>query len=456
MAGLIASSELIAVIGLGETGLSIARFLKEKNLNFIMLDTRTTPPNAEQFAKDFPGVACEFGPLKEDTLSQVSKIVIRPGVDRKLAAGQQAISNKVPVVGDIQLFIEQKAEEQKIVAITGSNGKTTVTTLVGEMMEQAGKQLKVGGNIGTPVLDMLSEGRKIDGYVLELSSFQLESTTQLNADVAVVLNVSADHMDRYDSFPEYHFAKQRIFFGAKTAVVNRQDPLSKPPMRSDLKVISFGLDKPDLGQFGVIEEEGEKHIALGLEKLMNAGELNIRGSHNLSNALAALAIGYGSNLPMQSMLKTLKNFSGLPHRCQYLGKKEGVEFFNDSKGTNVGATLAAIQGLAESGKKIVLIAGGDGKEADFSMLQNAFSQHLRALVNIGKDGPLLASVAKEAGVFTEQANSLEHSVERAFHHAQNGDLVLLSPACASFDMFKSYVDRGDQFCDLVKRLMSDV
>ena len=456
MAELIASSELIAVIGLGETGFSIARYLKEKQLNFIMLDTRTSPPNAQQFAKEFPGVACEYGPLKMETLSHVTKIAISPGVDRKLSVIQQVINMGLPVVGDIQLFVDQKNQNQKLVAITGSNGKTTVTTLVGEMMQQAGKQIRVAGNIGTPVLDLLRDENhaQVEAFVLELSSFQLESTSTLNADIAVVLNISADHMDRYESLQDYHRAKQRIFFGAQTAVVNRQDPLSQPPLRNDLKVISFGLDKPDLKQFGLIEEDGETYLAQGLNKLLNTKDLKIRGSHNQANALAALAIGTAFNLSMDSMLRTLQSFAGLEHRCQYLGEIGGIEFFNDSKGTNVGATLAAINGLAENGKKIVLIAGGEGKDADFSVLQPAFRQHLRALVTIGRDAPLLSAVAKNAGIKSQHANSMSDAVNNAFNLAEIGDVVLLSPACASFDMFKNYSDRGEQFCRAVKGLMS--
>jgi UDP-N-acetylmuramoylalanine--D-glutamate ligase len=450
MSEVIASSDVIAVVGLGKTGLSVANFLFKNQQRFMMLDTRQAPPNKETFNALFPAVACEFGPLKSETLCAVSKIVLSPGVSIKEPAIQTAIAQEVPVISDIALFLENV--EAPIVAITGSNGKTTVTTLVGEMLAQAGKHVAVAGNIGTPVLDLLHDGKHYDCFVLELSSFQLETTPHLGAEVAVVLNLSEDHMDRYADLQEYHRAKQRIYLGAKKVIFNRQDPLTQAPLGQGVTAFSFGLNKPDLNQFGLIEENGESYLALGLKQLINCRALKIRGSHNVANALAALAIGRAMSLPMESMLQTLQSFGGLPHRCQLIRELDGVEYFNDSKGTNVGATLAAINGLASDVQKIVLIAGGEGKGADFSPLASAFSQSLRGLVAIGKDAEKLIGVANSASIKVVAAASLIEAVAKARGIAEAGDIVLLSPACASFDMFKNYEDRGEQFIRAVEAL----
>lgn len=452
MTDLIASSELTAVIGMGATGMSVARYLKETNQRFIMLDTRQAPPNLERFKQEFAGIPCELGDLSPEILSQTSRIVLSPGISVREAAIQGAQAGGVPVVGDIQLFADHIKEP--LIAITGSNGKSTVTTLVGEMLKAAGKQVAVGGNLGTPALDLLSSKEKVDCYVLELSSFQLETTAQLNAEVATVLNVSADHMDRYRGLPDYHAAKQRVYLGAKKIVINRDDPLTQPPLGSDVTVYSFGLGRPDLKQFGLIEEEDEVYLAFGLDKLIAASELKLVGRHNLANALAALAIGHAVGIAMASMLETLRSFTGLPHRCQWVGSKEGVEFFNDSKGTNIGATVAALQGLADWKGRIVLIAGGEGKGADFRELGESMQGTVKALVTIGKDGPQMQAAAEKCGVQSISAGSMKEAVKQAFGKAEKGDLVLLSPACASFDMFSSYSDRGNCFIAAVGEVMS--
>ncbi|MEX1032687.1 MAG: UDP-N-acetylmuramoyl-L-alanine--D-glutamate ligase [Cellvibrionaceae bacterium] len=451
MTQLIASSELTAVIGMGATGLSVARFLTEQKQRFIMFDTRQAPPNLERFKQEYVGTPYELGELSADSLSSVSRVVPSPGVSLREAAIQRALEKGIPVIGDIQLFVDQVATP--VVAITGSNGKSTVTTLVGEMMKSAGRNVAVGGNLGRPALDLLTES-DIDSYVLELSSFQLETTTRLNAKVACILNVSADHMDRYRDLPDYHAAKQRIYFGAEKIVVNREDPLTQPPLRSDVDVCSFGLDKPDLKQFGLVEQQGELWLAFGLDSLMPVRELKLTGKHNAGNALAALAIGYQSGIPMAPMLETLRSFAGLPHRCQWVASKESVDFINDSKGTNAGATLAALHGLSRPPNKIVLIAGGDGKGADFTQLGAAIRQHVGALVSIGRDGDKIAAVAEHAGVPAFAAATMEEAVKLAFAKAKAGDAVLLSPACASFDMFDDYVDRGNRFITAVNEVVA--
>ncbi|MCW8196530.1 UDP-N-acetylmuramoyl-L-alanine--D-glutamate ligase [Proteobacteria bacterium 005FR1] len=452
MSELIASSELIAVVGMGATGVSVARFLKREKQRFIMLDTRQTPPNLERFIQEFPGVPFELGALSEATLRAASKIVLSPGIALREPAIQAAGQAGVPVLGDIQLFAEKATAP--IIAITGSNGKSTVTTLVGEMLKAAGRKVAVGGNLGTPALDLLADDNGVECFVLELSSFQLETTGKLNAEVATILNLSADHMDRYAGMADYHLAKQRVFFGAKKMVVNRDDPLTRPPMRADAQVISFGLDRPDLKQFGLLEEGGELYLAQGLSKLTAARELKIAGKHNLANALAALAIGHFFGLQLDVMLDALRSFAGLPHRCEWVAESNGVVFINDSKGTNVGATLAAVQGLSRLPAKIVLIAGGEGKGADFAQLGSALAENVRALVSIGTDGEKIAAVARERDVDVIAADGMKDAVEKARDLAQRGDVVLLSPACASFDMFKNYMDRGDHFCRAVREVLA--
>lgn len=446
---LIASSHLTAIVGMGATGISVARFLNKENKKFIMLDTRKAPDNLEAFIQEFPEVPYVLGELSDESVEGVSELVLSPGLDIKTPVLQRAMENGVSITGDIQLFVD--AIDQPYVAITGSNAKTTVTTLVGEMIAAAGKKVKVGGNIGTPALDLLDQN-KADFFVLELSSFQLETINEANAEVASILNLSADHMDRYAGFSEYHQAKQRIYFGAKKIVINRDDALTQPPISADVKVTSFGLSTPDIGHFGLIEENERRYLAFGLNKLMPVDELKIVGKHNYENALAALAITWSLGLEFEPMLQVLRQFAGLPHRCQLVANFNGVDFINDSKGTNVGATLAAIEGLSSPTSKLVLIAGGEGKGADFSPLTPAFKKHISFLVTIGRDASLLEKVAEEAGIKSQRANDIEQAINFAYTQCEKDDVVLLSPACASFDMFASYVDRGEKFIEAVRSL----
>lgn len=452
MSQLIASSELTAVIGMGATGMSVARFLTREKQRFIMLDTRKAPANLERFKQEFPGVPYELGELSSESLAGASKIVVSPGVSVHEHFIQASIKNGVPVIGDIQLFVDNI--NAPLVAITGSNGKSTVTTLLGEMLQAAGKQTAVGGNLGTPALDLLEQNETVDFYVLELSSFQLETTGKLNAEVATVLNVSMDHMDRYQGLPDYHAAKQRIYYGAKKLVVNREDPLTQPPLAPGAKVCGFGLNKPDLKQFGLVTHAGESYLAFGLQKLIPAREVKLTGKHNLGNALAALAIGYQLEIPMEPMLETLRSYPGLAHRCEWVASNAGVDFINDSKGTNVGATVAALRGLSRLPAKIILIAGGEGKGADFQQLGSVLRENVRAVVSIGTDGDKIGAIAEQSDVAVFPAADMREAVSKAFAAAQPGDAVLLSPACASFDMFKDYIDRGNHFVAAVKEVLA--
>lgn len=385
------------------------------------------------------------GELDVEFLCRADELYVSPGLALATPALQQAAARGVKLSGDIELFARNA--KAPIIAISGSNAKSTVTTLVGEMAAAAGKRVAVGGNLGTPALDLLSDD--VELYVMELSSFQLETTDQLNAEVATVLNVSEDHMDRYSGLPAYHLAKHRIFRGARQVVVNRQDALSRPLLAEGQPLWTFGLNAPDFKAFGLREENGEKYLAFEFQNLMPVRELKIRGAHNQSNALAALALGHAVGLPMDAMLSSLRTFAGLAHRCQWLRERNGVSWYDDSKATNVGAALAAIEGLgADIDGKLILVAGGDGKGADFSALRAPVAAHCRAVVLLGRDAELLAQALGDE-VPLIRVKTLDEAVQRSAELAQPGDAVLLSPACASLDMFKNFEERGRLFAQAV-------
>jgi len=443
---LIATSNQTAIVGAGLTGVSVARFLLQRGQSFTLLDTRADHPEREALEREFGKHRVQLGSLDLGILCHVEEVVVSPGVPLSTPELQQARNAGARLVGDIELFT--RYAQAPIVAITGSNAKSTVTTLVGEMARDAGKRVAVGGNIGTPALDLLDD--QVELYVLELSSFQLESVGQLNADVATLLNLSADHMDRYSGMPAYHQTKLRVYYGAKQVVYNSQSVLTQPPMSSGAQPLTFG-GPAEFHRFGATEHQGETWLTWQLTPLMPASELKIRGRHNLENAQAALALGYAAGLDIASMLNTLRRFPGLPHRCEWVREHQGVHYYNDSKGTNVGAAVAAIEGLAPAEGKVILIAGGESKGADFADLRKPVAQSVRAAVLIG------AAAEELAGVFgpaTDRvfAKSMQAAVQQASELAQAGDVVLLSPACASFDMFADYRDRGEQFRRAVEGL----
>jgi UDP-N-acetylmuramoylalanine--D-glutamate ligase len=442
---LIASSHFRIVVGLGKSGMSLVRFLADRGVAFAVADTRETPPELETLRRDYPQVEVRCGELDVEFLCRADELYVSPGLALATPALQQAAARGVKLSGDIELFARNA--KAPIVAISGSNAKSTVTTLVGEMAAAAGKRVAVGGNLGTPALDLLSDD--VELYVMELSSFQLETTDQLGAEVATVLNVSEDHMDRYSGLPAYHLAKHRIFRGARQVVVNRQDALSRPLIGEGVPCWTFGLNRPDINGFGLREENGEKYLAFQFENLLPVRELKIRGAHNQANALAALALGHAVGLPFDAMLSSLRTFAGLVHRCQWVRERAAVSYYDDSKATNVGAALAAIEGLgADIAGKLVLIAGGDGKGADFSALKAPVAAHCRAVVLLGRDAELLAQTFG-GSVPLIRVKTLEEAVQRAAELAQEGDAVLLSPACASLDMFKNFEERGRLFAQAV-------
>ncbi|MFL9814658.1 UDP-N-acetylmuramoyl-L-alanine--D-glutamate ligase [Stutzerimonas sp. VN223-3] len=445
---LIASDQFRIVVGLGKSGMSLVRHLASHGVPFAVADTRANPPELAALQAQYPGIEVRCGELDPEFLCRASELLISPGLPLSTPALQVAASRGVKISGDIELFAREA--KAPIIAITGSNAKSTVTTLVGEMAVAAGRKVAVGGNLGTPALDLLSDD--IELYVLELSSFQLETTNQLNAEVATCLNVSEDHMDRYDGLPAYHQAKHRIFRGAHQVVINRDDRLSRPLVGDDVPIWSFGLGKPDFKGFGLFEENAQKYLAFQFDALMPADQLKIRGAHNQSNALAALALGHAVGLPFEPMLATLRSFAGLAHRCQWVGERKGVAYYDDSKATNVGAALAAIDGLgSDIAGKLVLIAGGDGKGADFSALHNPVARNCREVILLGRDAELLAVALKSAAPI-HRVQTLQEAVQLAARNAQAGDAVLLSPACASLDMFVNFEDRGRQFATAVGAL----
>lgn len=445
---LIASDQFRIVVGLGKSGMSLVRYLARQGVPFAVADTRANPPELATLRERYPQVEVRCGELDADFLCRAQELYVSPGLSLRTPALIEAAARGVRMSGDVDLFARNA--KAPIVAITGSNAKSTVTTLVGDMAKAAGKRVAVGGNLGTPALDLLADD--VELYVVELSSFQLETCERLNAEVATCLNVSEDHMDRYDGMADYHLAKHRIFRGARQVVVNRADALSRPLIADTVPCWTFGANKPDFKGFGLIEESGEKWLAFQFDTLMPARELKIRGAHNQSNALAALALGHAVGLPFEPMLQTLREFAGLAHRCQWVRERKGVNFYDDSKATNVGAALAAIEGLgADIDGKLVLIAGGDGKGADFHDLRGPVAQHCRAVVLLGRDAELVGAALGNA-VPKVRVNSLDEAVEHAAELALPGDAVLLSPACASLDMFKNYEERGRLFAKAVEEL----
>jgi UDP-N-acetylmuramoylalanine--D-glutamate ligase len=445
------------VLGLGDTGLSMAKWLARAGASVRVADTRADPPQASALRSILPGVPAECGPFREESFAGVDLVAISPGVPLAEPLVRRAAGAGTRIVGDVELFaIAVQGERARIVAITGTNGKTTVTSLVGAMARAAGSDCEVAGNIGPAVLDALmrreDSHRSPDLWVLELSSFQLETTGSLAAAAATVLNISEDHLDRYRGIDDYAAAKARIFAGGGLQVLNRDDPRSLAMALPGRRTVTFGLDAPHRDEdWGLIERDGQPWLAQGASALLAVREMKLAGLHNAANALAALALCRGLGLPLAPLLDALRSFKGLPHRVEPVGEAGGVRWYDDSKGTNVGSTVAALAGLARGAAKVVLIAGGDGKGQDFSPLKSAVERAARAVVLIGRDAPLIEAAVAGAGVKVLRAASMEQAVAMAGDAARAGDAVLLSPACASFDMFRNYKHRGEMFRQAVER-----
>ena len=423
----------VLVLGLGDTGLSAARWCENQGARVRVADTRAAPPR--QFAGDV-----HLGAFKQELLRGVDLVCISPGLALEDALISAALARSIPVLGDIELFAWQN--RAPVLAITGTNGKSTVTALLGHLLKSAGVDAEVAGNISPPVLDAaMKRNAPPAAWVLELSSYQLETTWSLDPCAAVMLNLSEDHLDRYATVREYGAAKARIFVGNGVQVLNRDDAASLAMRRSGRRVLTFGLDAgPD---FGV----REGWLVEGGARIVEASALAIHGAHNLANALAACALARAFGVRRDELAAGLKSFRGLPHRLALVRERNGVHWYDDSKGTNVGATIAALRGL---GRKAVLILGGEGKGQDFSLLRPAVHNFASRVLLIGRDTPLIEAAL--AALPTERCATLEAAVARAAQLAQPGEAVLLSPACASFDMFRDYKHRGDVFAAAVKAL----
>jgi len=449
----------VLVLGLGDTGLSMAKWLARRGAAVTVADTRAVPPRLAELKRSLPSVPAHCGPFRNEIFADADLIAVSPGVPLADPNVQRAMAAGARVVGDIELFAQAVADRRpRILAVTGTNGKSTVTSLAGAMARSAGADCEVAGNIGPAVLDALmrreDEGQAAGLWVLELSSFQLETTTSLAADAATVLNISEDHLDRYRGIDDYARAKARVFSGDGIQVLNRDDPRSFAMALPGRKTIGFGLDSPRRAEdWGLLERGGEPWFAQGASALLAVREMRLAGLHNAVNALAALALCRALGLPLEPLLAALREFKGLPHRVELAGEAHGVRWYDDSKGTNVGSTVAALAGLAQGDAKVILIAGGDGKGQDFSPLRNAVERSARALVLIGRDAPLIEAAVAGAGVPIRRAASMGEAVALAAQAARPGDAVLLSPACASFDMFRDYKHRGETFRLAVERVI---
>jgi len=432
------------IVGLGKTGLSIARYLSAQDVPFAVMDTRAEPPSADVLREEFPKVERYFGGLSAEVMCSAQRMIVSPGIALATPEIEKARSLGIEVIGDIELFAREA--KAPIVAITGSNGKTTVTTLLDKMAQQAGINVATGGNIGMPALELLNQ-RKTELYILELSSFQLETTDSLKCRAACILNVTEDHLDRYAGrFDLYAAAKAKIYKNCEVKIANRDDT-TVVNLAADSRAITFGAGPTHIGHFGVLLVDGDRWLAKGDEKLLNTAEMKVAGSHNEVNALAALALAEAAGIDQQACLDVLKRFEGLEHRTQWIGKHNGINWYNDSKGTNVGATVAAMQGLPG---KTVLLAGGQGKDADFSPLADVVQKYARGVILFGEDAELIA-LALKGDIPIVFATDLTDAVKQASSLACIGDNVLLSPACASFDMFDNYEQRGHIFMETVKQ-----
>lgn len=457
----------IVVLGAGMTGLSCLRFLHAQGLSFAVNDSRTMPfenPDEQaQYEKDYPKAQFFFGQWQQRLISNADIIVTSPGIDLVSEGITALISANCQVIGDVELFClvnNSHINPMSMLAVTGSNGKSTVVSLLAYLANVIGGNVALAGNIGEPILDLLQldnagdiqSVNQPDTVIVELSSFQLETLTSMQAIAATVLNLSDDHLDRHKTLANYQAIKQSIYPQAKIAVVSREDQATKS-LVTQQQTISFGLNKPEQGHFGIAlldkrKSDNRQMLMFGEQALISIDELPLAGMHNALNYMAALALGYSAGWSLTAMVDNLASFTGLAHRCQRVVSEDNIQWINDSKATNVGATLAAITGLAPTltdTSKLILIAGGDGKGADFSPLRTIFNSEVSHLITLGKDGAEVANLVSDA----IQVNTLSEAVDRAKQIAKPGDMVLLSPACASIDMFKNYIVRGEQFITAV-------
>lgn len=437
----------VGVMGLGQTGWSAVQWLRSQGFHVVVADTRQAPPYALNLQQTYPDIKVHFGELPETWCAEVDWVLLSPGIAADDPGLAMARARAVPMLGDVEVaarYLAWQGSRPLLLAVTGSNGKSTVVSLLGAMAVAQGRSVAVAGNIGLPVLEVLGRQPWPEVLVLELSSFQLETLTFLNADSAVVLNVTEDHMDRYPDMSAYAKAKRIIYSGCGHPVANRDDPWN---VQAD--ALTFGLDEPEeRDQWGVGSWGGEEWLVEGRRRIMKCTELRLPGRHNRANALAALAMGRAVGWELSAMVAVLREFTGLPHRVETVAVVAGVTYIDDSKGTNVGATVAALSGMSAP---VILIAGGDGKNQDFSPLGEAIRAYAKAVALIGRDGPLIAQAMGQA-IPQRTLPTLPDAVRWAAGMAAPGDVVLMSPACASFDMFDHYVHRAEVFRGAVNQL----
>ena len=444
----IASTEKRIVFGLGVTGQSVARWWQQRGISFTAIDTRADIASHPGAYEHVDLQTAVFGDVDAAIIDGCTDMIVSPGVALDHPLVSYARDQGCRIRGDIDLFME--AAQAPVIGITGSNGKSTVTALLGEMLQACGRKVSVGGNLGRPALDLLADDPEL--YVLELSSFQLERAHDLGLRLATVLNISADHLDRYTNLGEYHRVKHKIFRQVNQVVANRDDPLTIPLVPETVETVWWRSGEPDLYEFGLREIDGVTWICHGFTPLMSGEALQLPGRHNLGNVLAALALGSALGLPPPDLLEGAKHYRGLPHRCRLVRQIGGVRFIDDSKGTNIGATVAALEGLAGEGT-IWLILGGQGKGQDFSLLKETVAQHCSGVVVMGEAATEIARHLSQV-IAVRSVDTLEEAVAYAAAQARSGDTVLLSPACASLDMFASYVERGQQFHNAVNALQA--
>ncbi len=428
----------VLVVGLGATGYSVAQFLHQTPIKFAVIDSRSNPPSIENLREQMPDVPVFCGTFNQAAFDVATHLVISPGVSLQEPILHQAIQTGMTVMSDIDLFA--CATDKPIIAITGSNGKSTVTTMMGDLGKAAGVKTAIGGNLGTPALDLLQQNA--DLYALELSSFQLERTSVLNAAAATVLNVTPDHLDRHDGMEGYAGEKQRVFRGNGAMILNADDAWVVAMAETGRQTYRFSIEQP--ADF-YLQTGPNPALMFGSQVLMQASELPLEGAHNIANALAALALGHAVGLDLSAMCKALKRFKGLAHRMQKVADVKGVSWVNDSKATNIGACVAALQGYQ---RKVILLAGGDAKGADMQELVPAITAKSKAVIVMGKDAELI-NAAINGVVPVHFAANMKQAVAKAAELAEVGDTVLLSPACASLDQYKSYADRGNKFSEAV-------
>lgn len=446
----------VLVVGLGESGLAMVKWLSRQGAAVRVVDSRQAPPNVDALRAAVPGVELFSGEFSDTAFAGVDLIAISPGVPVQTPQVQAALANGVPVVSEIELLawgVRRFAPQSRVIAITGSNGKTTTTTLTAYLLNAVGVPAVACGNISPSALDALMAAVDAAAFpqvwVLELSSFQLETTFTLDADAATVLNVSEDHLDRYAGMDDYATTKRRVFQGKGAMLLNRDDAYCRSWQQADRTTLSFGLASPLAERdYGL----ADGWIVRGNERIVALANLKLAGLHNAANAMAALALCEAVGVEAARLVPALCRFTGLAHRVEFVAEIGGVSYYDDSKGTNVGATLAAVQGM---GRKVVLILGGEGKEQDFSPLKAALAEHGRAVALIGRDAGLIGSAIDGCGVPTRHSRDLEDAVRWGTEQAEAGDAVLLSPACASFDMFRNYAHRAEVFVQCVRILQKE-